>query len=188
VEIIEPTTERLQLRQWKNNDLTTFSNMNADSDVMEFYPKILNKNESDAFAYKIQTIIKEKGWGFWAVELINEKKFIGFVGLHEPEPELPCSPCVEIGWRLAKQYWGNGYATEAAKASLKVAFETLNFDEVYSFTSVLNVKSQALMKRLNMSNTNNNFNHPSIPEDNPLREHILFKISQQHWKSTLDLS
>lgn len=183
MKIIEPTTKRLQLRQWGKYDLHEFSSINSDPAVMKFYPKTLTKKESDAFANKIQSIIENKGWGFWAVELKYEKKFIAFVGLHEPNDILPCTPCIELGWRLAKEYWGKGYATEAANAALKIAFEVLNVEAVYSYSSILNKKSQAVMTRLNMFNTHQNFSHPSIPTGNPLREHVLFKITQQHWKS-----
>ncbi len=105
---------------------------------------------------------------------------MGFVGLHEPAYELPITPCVEIGWRLAKEYWGKGYATEAGKASLEIAFKILNLQEVYSFASVSNRQSWAVMERLKMKNTNKNFEHPIIPQNNPLREHVLYKITKQN--------
>jgi RimJ/RimL family protein N-acetyltransferase len=180
-EIIEIQTDRLIMRQWNKEDYSAFAEMNADQDVMEFYPDILTIEQSNAMAQKIESEILVKGWGFWAVELKNNKSFIGFVGLHEPGYKLPMSPCIEIGWRLAKEYWGNGYATEAGKAALDTAFKKLKLAEVYSFASVSNKKSQAVMERINMINTNNNFEHPIIPKNNPLREHVLYKIDRQHW-------
>lgn len=179
--IIELETERLQLRQWRKADWPIFAEINADPEVMKYYPKVLTANESNEMAQKLASLLTERGWGFWAVEIRNEKKFIGFVGLHEPRYELPVSPCVEIGWRLAKQFWGYGYATEAANACLKLAFETLSLTEIYSFTSVSNVKSQAVMERLQMINTGKNFEHPMIPENNLLREHVLYKIDKLRW-------
>jgi len=182
--IIELKTERLLLRRWKKRDFPVFSTMNADPLVMEYYPDVLTETESDAMAHKFESLLAKRSWGFWAVELIKEKRFIGFVGLHKPTYELPVTPCVEIGWRLGKEYWGNGYATEGAKASLKFAFEELNLNEVYSFTSVLNKKSRSVMARLNMQNTEANFEHPIIPKNHRLREHVLYKITKKQWENT----
>lgn len=100
---------------------------------------------------------------------------------NKPTYELPVTTCVEIGWRLAREYWGKGYATEAAKASLDIGFRKLDLEEVYSFTSVSNWKSRAVMERLNMVNTKSNFEHPMIPQNSPLREHVLYKIDKQTW-------
>ena len=180
-EIIEIQTDRLIMRQWNKDDYSAFAKMNADKDVMEFYPSILTTEQSNDMAQKIESEITVKGWGFWAIELKDKNSFVGFVGIHEPGYELPMSPCIEIGWRLAKEYWGNGYATEAGKAALDTAFKKLELTEVYSFASVSNKKSQAVMERLNMINTNKNFEHPLIPINNPLREHVLYKIDRQQW-------
>ena len=122
------------------------------------------------------------GWGFWVVEKIDDKKFMGFVGLNEPTYKLPVSPCVEVGWKLAKEYWGCGFASEAAKASLAIAFKKLDLPEVYSFTSVLNKKSQAVMERIGMVNMNQNFDHPMMPKNSPLMEHVFFRIEKSHWE------
>jgi len=180
--VVELRTKRLLLRQWKDDDLPLFSRINADPIVMEYYPDVLNEDESNAMAFKLEKLISERTWGFWALELIEEKKFIGFVGLHKPAYKLPVTPCVEIGWRLAKEYWGNGYATEAAEVALKFAFEELGLNEVYSFSSVENKKSWSVMQRIGMQNTGKNFEHPIIPENHPLREHVLYKITNQQWK------
>jgi RimJ/RimL family protein N-acetyltransferase len=184
VHIIELETERLRLRQWKEIDYPVFACMNADPVVMEFFPGTMKKSESDELANKIKSLISKRGWGFWAVEEKKNNQFIGFVGLHEPIQELPFSPCVEIGWRLAKEFWGKGYATEAAKEALKLAFEYLNLLRIYSFTAVGNFRSRAVMEKLNMVNTNQNFEHPQVPVGNPLREHVLYMLTKEQWKET----
>ena len=184
--IHELETDRLKLRQWRSSDYPMFAAMSADLQVMEFFPNPLTSDESDALASKIEALIAEKGWGFWAVEIKDSQKFAGFVGLHEPMMDLPFSPCVEVGWRLGYEFWGQGYATEAANASLKFAFEKLELTEVVSFTATLNLRcslsgrrpSQAVMKRLKMQNTGKNFDHPNVPIDHPLREHVLYRIGR----------
>ncbi len=175
-------TERLTLRHWLPGDYRPFAEMNADPEVMKFFPRPLTAVESDALADTIASLMITRGWGLWAVEHKHSKCFIGFVGLHEPEIELPFNPCVEIGWRLSRQYWRQGYATEAARAALKYAFEVLCLNEVVSFTSVPNKPSQAVMRRLNMRDSGENFAHPKVPPDNPLCEHVLYKISRERWK------
>jgi len=179
--VIELETKRLLLRQWRNKDLLAFARLNSDPEVMEFLPKILSAEESNSLAEKIINLISERGWGFWAVECKSDNSFIGFVGLHEPKYELPVNPCIEIGWRLAREYWGKGYATEAGNASLEFAFKTLNLNKIYSFTSVANKKSEAVMRRLQLVNTQSNFDHPSIPIDSQYREHVLYKIDKKSW-------
>jgi len=179
---MEIKTERLLMRHWRDEDLALFAKLNADADVMEYYPKILTTTESDAMADKISTLLNERGWGFWAVEQSSDRSFIGFVGLHKPLYELPVTPCVEIGWRLAKNFWGKGYATEAALAALEYAFQQLDLTQVYSFTSVSNYKSRSVMERIKMKNIHKNFEHPIIPIDHPLREHVLYKINQCDWQ------
>ncbi len=179
--ITELETERLKLREWKKNDLIPFSKMNADSEVMEFLPKTLTQKESDDVAEKIIELIQKRGWGLLAVEVKETKQFIGFVGLHQKTYGFHFAPCVEIGWRLSKEYWGKGYTTEAAKAYLNFAFNNLKIKEIYSFTSILNPKSEAVMKRLGMKNTNENFENPALPENHRLSEQVLYKITNDEW-------
>jgi len=181
-EIIELRTERLLLRQWRSEDMPGFADLNADPEVMEFYPELLSPQASNAGAEKFKLLISKNGWGFWAVESIPERSFIGLVGLHRPTYDLPFGPCVEIGWRLARVYWGKGYATEAARVCLEFAFNQLNLFEVYAFTSVPNMKSRAVMERLDMVNMQANFDHPMMPHDSPLREHVVYKIDKQQWQ------
>jgi RimJ/RimL family protein N-acetyltransferase len=184
VKVIELETSRLKLRQWRREDRPLFAKLNADSTVMEFFPSILDEKESNEMVNKIQSLISKRGWGFWAVEKKDKGQFIGFTGLHVPTAKLPFSPCVEIGWRLAKEFWGKGYATEAANAALNLAFEQLKISEVYSFASVGNLKSIALMERLQMVNTHKNFDHPSIPKGHSLKEHVLYKLPREQWKKS----
>ncbi len=179
--VVEINTKRLLLRQWRNEDLASFALLNSDPEVMAYLPKVLNKEESNNLAEKIIKLISEHGWGFWAIETTHDHSFIGFVGLHEPKYELPVKPCVEIGWRLARKYWGKGYATEAGNASLEFAFNKLELNEVYSFTSTTNKKSQAVMERLQLVNIFSNFDHPSIPITSQYREHVLYKINKESW-------
>lgn len=175
-------TKRLILRQWTKGDFPPFADMCQDEDVMEFFPKLQTPEQSYATGKKIQSLIDDRGWGFWAVEIPNEYKFIGFVGLHIPD-NMPFSPCVEIGWRLAKEYWGHGYATEAAQEALRYAFTTLHLQEVVSFTTVSNLRSQAVMKKIGMSNSDNNFMHPDIDSTHHQCEHVLYKITKGEWQA-----
>ena len=179
--VVEIKTKRLLMRQWRDEDLFDFWMLNSDPEVMEYLPVIPSEKDSNILAHKIINLIEENGWGFWAVENISDKSFIGFVGLNKPKYALPVNPCIEVGWRLARKYWGNGYATEAGYASLEFAFNNLDVNEIYSFTSVANKKSEAVMKRLNMVNANSNFNHPTIPDNNPYKEHVLYKIGKGSW-------
>ncbi len=171
---MELETPRLFLRNWTESDLEPFARMNSDPQVMKFFPKLLSKEESDGLARKIIAHLDEKGWGLWAVERKDNHEFIGFVGLSVPLPDVPVEPGVEIGWRLGKDHWGQGFATEAAREALKFAFETLKLPRVISFTAKINIRSQAVMERIGLKNQNCNFMHPRIPEGNNLREHVLF--------------
>ena len=170
-------TERLYLRQWRASDFAIFAEMNADLDVMKYFPKPLSPKVSDAIANKCSQLIKDKGWGFWAVSLKETDTFIGMVGLNEAHADMSFAPAVEIAWRLHKDYWGQGYATEAARASLNFAFDTLGFDEVVAFTAVINEHSQLIMQRIGMSNTQQNFYHPMLDSNHRLAEHVLYKIT-----------
>ena len=179
IQTIEPETARLRLRQWKTSDLAPFAAMSSDPRVMEFFPSTLNRSESDAIAEKCQALIAERGWGVWAVERLDTSEFIGIVGLQTTAPEMPSSPCVEVLWRLARPHWGQGYATEAAAAALRVGFEALNLQEIVSFAVVNNYRSRAVMERLNMVDSGQTFQHPAVPEGSHLREHCLYKISRE---------
>lgn len=180
-------TERLYLRQWQASDFAIFAEMNADPEVMKYFPKLLSATVSDVIANKCQQLIKDNGWGFWAVSLKDYSEqshaFIGFVGLNQTHADLHFAPCVEIAWRLRKEFWGQGYATEAARASLDFAFSELALDEVVAFTAVINQRSQLLMERIGMTDAQDNFYHPALDTNHPLAEHVLYKIMRQQWSS-----
>ncbi|MEU8171437.1 GNAT family N-acetyltransferase [Microbispora hainanensis] len=168
-------TERLVLRRWREDDKEPFAALNADPVVMEHFPATLSREESDALAERIEAGFDEHGFGLWAVEADGE--FIGFTGLSVPRFTAPFTPCVEIGWRLARSAWGRGYATEAARASLEDGFGRAGLTEVVSFTAVPNVRSQAVMRRLGMTrDPAEDFDHPALPAGHPLRRHVLYRI------------
>ena len=176
-------TERLYLRQWRASDFAPFAEMNANPEVMEYFPKLLTTSMSNTIAKKCQSLIDDNGWGFWAVSLKDTDAFIGMVGLNNAHADMPFSPAVEIGWRLHNDYWGLGYATEAAQAALRYAFEVLELSEVVAFTAVINKRSQKLMQRLGMINTQENFYHPMLDAKHPLAKHVLYKITRQQWQA-----
>lgn len=178
--LIQIETSRLLLRQWKPADRAPFAAMNADPKVMRHFPALLGRAESDAMADRCQVLIEERGWGFWAAELKAGGTFIGFVGLHTPSPSLPFSPCVEIGWRLAADYWGQGLASEAAWAVFETGFGTLDLSEILSFTAIENRRSRALMERLGMRETEE-FEHPGVPVGHPLRRHCLYRLDRERF-------
>lgn len=179
-------TERLYLRQWQASDFAPFAEMNANPEVMKYFPKLLTPKVSDIIANKCQQLIQDKGWGLWAISLKDHPKdngnFIGFVGLNETHAEMSFAPAVEIAWRLHNDYWGQGYATEAARASLDFAFTELGLEEVVSFTAVSNKRSQLIMQRIGMTDTQDNFYHPTLKSTHPLAEHVLYKITRQQWQ------
>ncbi len=183
VELIEPVTARLHLRQWQSGDRAPFAALNADPRVMAYFPSVLDRAASDAMVAHCEALIAERGWGFWAVETRAAGEFIGFVGLHVPAANLPCAPCVEVGWRLARRHWGRGYATEAATAALQVGFERLGLEEIVSFTPLGNHRSRAVMERLGMVFTGETFEHPGVPVGSPLRQHCLYRLSRVRWQA-----
>jgi RimJ/RimL family protein N-acetyltransferase len=175
-------TPRLLLRQWKDSDLEPFAEMSSDSRVMEHFPSPLSRTESDAVADKISRLINERGWGFWALEEKASGKFLGFTGLHIPVPELPFSPCVEIGWRLKFSAWGKGFASEAATKALEVAFAIIQLEDVVAFATAGNFRSHKVMERLGMRK-DYEFEHPGLDLESPHRKHILYRISKHYWKN-----
>jgi RimJ/RimL family protein N-acetyltransferase len=171
-------TPRLILRDWRPEDLPAFAAMNADPRVMEFFPKPLDRAESDARVAKIGDHFARHGFGLWAVEVRDVAGFIGFVGLSVPQFEAHFTPCVEVGWRLAFEHWGLGYATEAARAALDFGFQCLALEEIVSFTVPANRRSRAVMERIGMTrNPADDFDHPTLPEGHPLRRHVLYRTA-----------
>lgn len=173
--IVSLQTERLRLRAWQDSDLPAFAAMNADPQVMKYFPALLTQEESDAQAKRIRQFMQQHGWGLWAVEVRNGAPFIGFVGLAIPGDDLPCSPCVEIGWRLAAEHWGQGYASEAAHGVLNLAFNRLGLAEVVSFTAEINQPSRRVMERIGMRFSGETFDHPRLAVGHPLRKHVLYR-------------
>jgi RimJ/RimL family protein N-acetyltransferase len=163
------------LRQWTDADLEPFAAMNADAAVMEFFPQPLTREQSLASLERLKQRIQERGWGLWAVEV--ERGFAGFTGLAEPTFTARFTPCVEIGWRFRRRFWGRGYALEAARVALRFGFEGLRLREVVSFTARRNERSQRLMQRLGMTHSAlDDFEHPMLPTGHPLRDHVLYRI------------
>lgn len=171
---------RIYLRQWHESDFVAFARLNADRRVMEFFPGTLTHDESEALARKMMSLIDQRGWGVWALEIPEVTGFAGFVGLNVPEDDLPFRPCVEIAWRLAFDHWGKGYATEAAKAALKFGFVNLGLDEIVAFTATANKRSQRVMQRLGMTSAGTGFEHPALDPTHPLRPHVLYKMANQN--------
>lgn len=144
---------------------------------MEYFPARLSRAESDALADWIEAHFTKHGFGLWAVEVPGDAPFIGYVGLAVPSFQAHFTPCVEIGWRLARERWGKGYATEGARAVLAFGFDELKLDEIVSFTTAGNVRSRRVMERISMSRSAaDDFDHPGLPEGHPLRRHVLYRI------------
>ncbi|MBL8851474.1 MAG: GNAT family N-acetyltransferase [Planctomycetaceae bacterium] len=170
-------TERLLLRRWQPDDRAPFAALNADPVVREFLPGCLTRAESDAAVDRIEEHFAEHGFGLWALEAPGVTPFAGFVGLNVPRFEAHFTPCVEIGWRLAAECWGRGYATEAARACLRYGFEQLGRAEIFSFTVPGNVRSRRVMKKIGMTHDPaDDFEHPTLPVGHPLRPHVLYRI------------
>lgn len=171
------TTERLRLRDWRDSDATAFAAMNADPEVMRHFPATLSRSESDVFLERIRADLAGRGFGWWAVEILGGAPFIGFVGLSVPRFEAHFTPCVEIGWRLAVEHQGHGYATEAARAVLDLGLGPLGLDEVVSYTPESNAASRRVMEKIGMSREEeDDFDHPLLPEGHRLRCHVLYRI------------
>jgi RimJ/RimL family protein N-acetyltransferase len=178
---IEFNTPRLAFRAWQDRHRAPLALMNADPEVMRYFPALLSAEQSNAGIDIWCEQFAAKGWSNWAVEALDTGEFIGFIGLSVPRRQLPFSPCVEIGWRLKRAAWGRGYATEGARQCLRVGFEQLGLEEIVSFTALINRRSIAVMKRIGMSNAQADFEHPAVPEGNALRPHCLYKITRAQW-------
>ncbi|MEU9889844.1 GNAT family N-acetyltransferase [Sphaerisporangium sp. NPDC051011] len=177
-----PQTGRLILRQWREEDLEPFAEMNADPEVMEHFPAPLTRAESDALAERARTRLQEHGFGLWVVEVRETGEFAGFTGLAWQRFQAPFTPAVEVGWRLRRAAWGRGYATEAAGAALDHGFGPAGLTEVISMTAVSNLRSQAVMRRLGMTrDPAEDFEHPSVPPGHPVRPHVLYRLGAADW-------
>jgi RimJ/RimL family protein N-acetyltransferase len=166
---------RVVLRQWRDEDREPFARLNADPETMRYFPSTMTREQSDAMVDWASGLIEERRWGLWAVEVPSVAPFVGFVGLNVPSfmPDV-----VEIGWRLLKDHWGNGYATEAGREVLRYGFEELRLDEIVSFTTVSNTPSRRVMERIGMTHDpSRDFDHPNVPEG-PLKRHVLYAITR----------
>ena len=177
-------TERLILRTWQPGDREPFAEINADPVVMEHFPAPLTRAESDRFADRIEDLWRVDGWGLWAVQIAEDQSFAGFVGLNRAEFAAPFTPAIEVGWRLAQQHWGQGYATEAGRAALGYGFQELDLLEIVSFTSTVNTRSQRVMAKLGMQrDPGDDFDHPGIAPGDRLRRHVLYRLTRSDWAS-----
>lgn len=168
-------TERLVLRQWRDSDREPWAALNADPLVLEFFPSTLTREESDHWLTVNHDRIEQHGWGLWAVEVVGGPPFVGFVGLAVPDFDASFTPCVEVGWRLARDHWGKGYAPEAARAALDFGFDELELDQIVSFTAVGNAKSRRVMEKVGMTESLE-FDHPRLP-GHPLERHVLYRLA-----------
>lgn len=182
MERIELETPRLRLRAWRDTDLDPLAEMCADPLVMRFFPTPLSRDDCAATMARCRIHFARFGFGFWALELKSDSSFIGMTGLAWSRLQLPFCPAVEIGWRLAREYWGQGLAREAADAALACGFERLQLAEVVAYTAAINEPSLALMQALGMHHDpGDDFDHPSIAKGHPLRAHRLYRIRRDDW-------
>lgn len=176
-------TSRLLMREWRETDKAPFAALNADPDVMRHFPAALTQTESDAMVDRLRAGWETAGYGLWAVEVAVTGDFIGYVGLSSPSWEASFTPCVEVGWRLARPAWGHGYAPEAARVALAWGFANvaLPHDEIVSFTTTGNANSRRVMEKIGLRHDSaDDFDHPALP-DWPERRHVLYRISRGEW-------
>jgi len=173
----ELQTERLILRQWRAADRDLFAAMNSDPVVMQHFPALMSVEETTAAIARIEAHFDMHGYGLWAVEIPQVAPFAGFIGLNIPSYQTHFTPCHEIGWRLAAKYWGQGIATEGARAVVRFAFDVLRLPEIVSYTAVENLRSRRVMERLGMvHNPDEDFAHPLLPQEHPLSRHVLYRL------------
>ncbi|AVX26259.1 GNAT family acetyltransferase [Pseudomonas syringae pv. atrofaciens] len=184
--ILKLDSARLRMRQWRDDDLPAFARMSADPRVMRHFPKPLSHLESAAMIGRLRGHFAELGFGLWALERKDTSEFIGFTGLHVVGFKAPFTPAVEIGWRLAYDHWGLGFASEAAWTALGCGFERLELKEIVSFTAVNNQPSQKVMQAIGMQqDESGSFDHPNLEDGHPLKPHVLYRISHEQWLKTL---
>jgi RimJ/RimL family protein N-acetyltransferase len=175
-------TARLLLRRWRESDREPFAAMNADPEVMRHFPAPLDRSASDALMDRIESGLRDRGFGLWALELSGTGEFVGFTGLNPMPRDVPGAGDLEVGWRLARSAWHHGYATEAALAVADLAFGPLGTPRIWSMTAVTNTRSQAVMRRLGMT-LHARFDHPRIPPGHPLRPHVVYLLEPRAGKA-----
>lgn len=171
------TSARLGFRRWQPDDLTPFAALNADAEAMAFFPHLLSWAESEQMIARLEDTFVANGFTFFAVETLHDQRFMGFIGLIKTNFEAWFTPCIEIGWRLKKSAWGQGYATEGAAKCLAWGFETFGFQEVFSFTACLNTRSERIMQKIGMEKMGT-FAHPKLAPGHPLTPHVLYRIQR----------
>ena len=180
--IPELTTPRLRLRRFRTADRSAFADMNADPEVMRYMSRRLDRAQSDAFVDRILGHWDADGFGIWAIERLDDGAFLGFAGFSEPAFQAPFTPAIEVGWRLARAAWGNGYATEAGAAALRFGFLTLGREEIVSFTAAGNERSRRVMVRLGMTHdVADDFEYPLVPPEHPIRRQVLYRLQRTRW-------
>ena len=181
VTIIE--TSRLILRTWEAADRDAFAAMNADPEVMEHFPSTLSREETDAMCDRMEAHQAKHGFTFWVAEIKDTGQFAGMLGLYVPRFTASFTPCVEIGWRIAREFWNRGYATEGARAALEFGFKNLALNEIVAYTAPANVRSLRVMDKLGMAYSED-FDIPWLPEGHPLRRHLLYRLARTDWESS----
>ena len=180
-------TERLILRRWLARDREPFARMNADPEVTRHLSRALNRDESDAFVDRIEAQVRERGFGLWAVERRDDRRFLGFTGLAAGVAGAPTPDAIEIGWRFDRFAWGHGYATEAARAALRFGFEVACLPEIVSLTSVGHEASRRVMERIGLHrDPADDFDHPRLAVDSPLRRHVLYRLTSEEYRRAAD--
>jgi len=170
-------TDRLLLRLWRDSDVEPFANMCADPIVMAHFPSTATRDQTEQAIQRFRCNFNERKFGLWAIELKETQEFLGFVGLIVPSFESHFTPCVEIGWRLAKEFWGNGYAPEAAREAIRDGFERVGLSELVSMTATTNLKSIRVMEKIGMTrNPLDDFDHPNVSQGHRLRRHVLYRL------------
>lgn len=178
-------TERLTLRGWLPDDRAAFAVMNADPRVSQYLLGPITPEDSEEMVDRIETCWQQRGYGLWAAERLDTGQFVGYVGLWPATFDAPFTPAVEVGWRLAPEHWGNGFATEGGRAALRYGFDDLGLGEIVSFTATANTRSVRVMDRLGMRrDPEGDFDHPVMPLGHPARPHVLYRLSRSGWART----
>lgn len=175
-------SERLGFRKFNNSDIDSFLELNADPEVMRYFPSTLDRDQTQNLMNVINKHIDEHGFGFFAVDYLSDKKMIGFIGLKKVDFEADFIPAVEIGWRLNKKYWNKGLATEGAKRCLEFAFSDLGLKKIYSFTPLINQPSERVMQKIGMKKINE-FDHPKVETGHSLERHCLYHLTKTEFES-----
>jgi RimJ/RimL family protein N-acetyltransferase len=170
-------TSRLIMRRWQDSDREPFADLNGDPETMQYFAATIDRAASDAFVDVMESRFDEQGYGLWALEVAGTGDFIGFTGLNPMPAGVPGAGGMEVGWRLARPAWHHGYATEAARAALDVAFNGAGLPEIWSMTAVLNEPSQAVMRRLGLTQADY-FEHPNVPVGHRIRPHVVYHLAR----------